>query len=188
MSTPCDLVLLSMDTSAATSRVDEPGDASRTAARSAPDCRTLVAAAQPRLLEALVARYGPEVGGEAAADAIEWALAHEDRLDGVRNMVAYLYRVGQSKARPTLRWNSRRADPLADDRLVAVEVRQIDPGLVDALRKLSPDQRAAVLLVHAYGWTIAEVADLRGVAVTAVTNHLRRGLTKLRTLLPEDDQ
>ena len=177
-----------MDTSAATSRLGVPGGASRTAARSTPERRSLVAAAQPRVLEALVARYGPEVGGEAAADAIEWALAHEDRLDGVRNMVAYLYRVGQSKARPTLRWNSRRADPLADDRLVAVEVRQIDPGLVDALRKLSPDQRAAVLLVHAYGWTIAEVADLRGVAVTAVTNHLRRGLTKLRTLLPEDDQ
>jgi RNA polymerase sigma-70 factor, ECF subfamily len=149
---------------------------------------TSIASAQPRVLEALVARYGPEVGGEATDEAVAWALAHTDRLGDVRNLVAYLYRVGQSKARPSLRWRARRADPLADDAIVATEVRPIDPSLVDALRKLTPDQRAAVLLVHAYGWTIAEVADLRGVAVTAVTNHLRRGLISLRKHLPEDTE
>lgn len=142
----------------------------------------------PRLLEALVARYGPDLGGEATDEAIAWALEHPDRLDGVRNLVAFLYRVGQSKVRPTLRWRARRADPLRDDAIVADEVRPIDPSLVDALRKLTADQRAAVLLVHAYGWTIAEVADLRNVAVTAVTNHLRRGLIALRRHLPEDSE
>ncbi len=147
-----------------------------------------IARCQPFLLEALVARYGPEIGGEAADEAVAWALGHTDRLGDVRNLVAYLYRVGQSKARPSLRWRARRADPLADDAMVANVVRPIDPSLIDALRKLTPDQRAAVLLVHAYGWTIADVADLRGVAVTAVTNHLRRGLIALRKHLPEDDQ
>jgi RNA polymerase sigma-70 factor, ECF subfamily len=160
--------------------------ASLSSPRSTVDVAHLIAAAQPRVLEALVARYGPEVGSEAADEAIAWALAHTDRLGEVRNLVAYLYRVGQSKARPSLRWRSRRADPLADDAIVTNDVRSIDPSLVDALRKLTPDQRAAVLLVHAYGWTIAEVADLRGVAITAVTNHLRRGLIALRRHLPEE--
>ena len=152
------------------------------------DLRSSIAAVQPRVLEALVARYGPEVGGDAADEAVAWAVEHTDRLGDVRNLVAYLYRVGQSKARPALRWRARRADPLADDVIVTTDVRPIDPALVDALRKLTPDQRAAVLLVHANGWTIAEVADLRGVAITAVTNHLRRGLAALHTLLPEENQ
>jgi hypothetical protein len=47
------------------------------------DIAARVAAAQSRVLEALVARYGPEVGGEAADEAIAWALGHTDRLQRV---------------------------------------------------------------------------------------------------------
>jgi RNA polymerase sigma-70 factor, ECF subfamily len=184
MSMPVRRVDLSVRIPATTEHAERVGPPQPVSA----DLSILVVAAQPRVLEALVARYGPEVGGEATDEAVAWALAHTDRLGDVRNLVAYLYRVGQSKARPSLRWRARRADPLADDVIVATDVRPIDPSLVDALRKLTPDQRAAVLLVHAYGWTIAEVADLRGVAVTAVTNHLRRGLIALRKHLPEDTE
>jgi DNA-directed RNA polymerase specialized sigma24 family protein len=146
----------------------------------------LAAKVRPRLLQALVARFGPETGGDACDAALAWAWEHRDRMETVTDPLAYLYRVGQSHARPGLRWLARRADPLADDRLVAREVEPVDPELIQAMRKLPPDHRSAVLLVHAYGWTIAEVAAVRDVPVTTVTNHLQRGMTRLRHLLVHD--
>ncbi len=43
----------------------------------------------------------------------------------------------------------------------------------------------AVLLVHAHGWSYAEVADVLDIRVSAVRNHVHRGLTKLRTHLEQ---
>ena len=59
----------------------------------------------------------------------------------------------------------------------------IEPGLSSALGKLTERQRVTVLLVHAYGWTLTEVADLFGLQKTTTQNHLERGLTNLRTHL-----
>jgi len=41
---------------------------------------------------------------------------------------------------------------------------------MNALRKLSQRQRVAVVLVHGYSWTLAEVAELLGLKVTTVTD------------------
>ena len=147
-----------------------------------------VADLQPRLHQAMAARYGPEIGHEAADEAVAWALANPARLANVDHLLAYLCRVGQSKARPALRWLARRSGSLEHDRIIAEEIAPINPDLVRALRALSGDQRTAVMLVHAYGWTIAEVAAVRDLPVTAVTNHLRRGLAKLRIMLQETDR
>jgi DNA-directed RNA polymerase specialized sigma24 family protein len=40
-----------------------------------------------------------------------------------------------------------------------------------------------VVLVHGFGWTLREVAELRGVKVTSVQTHLERGLRRLRAAL-----
>ena len=49
--------------------------------------------------------------------------------------------------------------------------------------QLTERQRVAVVLVHGFGWTLREVAELTDVAVTSVQNHVERGLEKLRTAL-----
>jgi Sigma-70, region 4 len=41
----------------------------------------------------------------------------------------------------------------------------------------------AVVLVHGYGWTPREVAELTGIAPTSVQNHVERGLARLRAAL-----
>ena len=51
---------------------------------------------QPKLRQALVARYGVDVGEQAVAAAMAWAWEHQDRLVGVSALRAYLFRVGQS--------------------------------------------------------------------------------------------
>ena len=61
-----------------------------------------------------------------------------------------------------------------------------EPGLAPALKTLTARQRTAVVLVHGFGWTLREVAELTGTKVTTVQNHLERGLAKLRHTLQGD--
>ena len=136
-----------------------------------------------RLRQVLVARYGVDLGVEAWHDAVAYAWAHRDRLAGMTNPVGYLYRVAQTSVRRHRRW-SRPIDlpPVSPERLPEVE-----PGLAAALAGLSDRQRTAVLLVHAHGWSQQEAADVLGLDVSTLRNHLRRGMDRLRRTLGADD-
>src|SRR4051794_6548884 len=57
-----------------------------------------------RLRRVTCARFGLEVGGEAAADALAWAWEHWDEVQVMDNPGGYLYRVAQSKVRRYHRW------------------------------------------------------------------------------------
>jgi RNA polymerase sigma factor (sigma-70 family) len=136
---------------------------------------------EPRLKRALVAWYGVEVGSEATADALELAWERWESVEAMENPVGYLFRVGQSRSR---RYRRRAV------RLPAVpasELPDIDPRLPAALAGLSARQRAAVLLVHAHGWTQIEAADALGCSVSSVRNHLERGMRRLRASLGDDN-
>ncbi len=54
---------------------------------------------EPRLLQALMAMYGPVDGRAATVDALSWSWEHWDQLQGIDNKAAYLFRVGQSATR-----------------------------------------------------------------------------------------
>jgi RNA polymerase sigma factor (sigma-70 family) len=131
---------------------------------------------EPSLRRAFVAAFGVERGREATQESLAWAWEHWDRVTTMTNPAGYLWRVGRSRSRP------RRAAPvlLPETRL---DDPLIEPGLVPALRALSPHQRAAVLLVHGYGWQLHEVAQLFGVKVSTVQSHVGRAMTKLRAAL-----
>jgi RNA polymerase sigma factor (sigma-70 family) len=136
---------------------------------------------QPRLRRALVSFYGIEVGSEVTADALALAWERWDTVEAMANPVGYLFRVGQSRSR---RYR-RRAIILPA--IPASEVHEIDPRLPRALANLSNQQRAAVLLVHAHGWTQSETADALGCSVSTLRNHLDRGMRRLRASLGGDD-
>jgi DNA-directed RNA polymerase specialized sigma24 family protein len=156
-------------------RVDT-GDA-RTAVAS---FEAFIADAQLRLRRALVARYGVQLGVEACAEATAWAWANRERLLAMANPVGYLYRVGQTAVRNETR--SHRI-PLFPPEARDHEVPLADPGLHEALSRLTPDQRAAVMLVHAHGYRYAEAADLLDIPVSTLKNHLHRGSRRLRKIL-----
>ena len=59
----------------------------------------------------------------------------------------------------------------------------VEPGLPSALAALPERQRIVVTLLHGYGWTMSEVADLLGTKKTTVQNHAERGMAKLRAAL-----
>lgn len=130
------------------------------------------------LRRALVARYGLDIGRDAAADALAWAVEHWAELTAMANPVGYLYRVGQSSAKRQHRW--QRPDvvvpqPVTDD--------VVDVDLQRALMSLRAEERIAVLLVHGFGYRYRDVAEVLDTAVSNVTNHVKRGLARLRTLM-----
>ena len=78
----------------------------------------------------------------------------------MENPVGYLYRVarthelggiGGGAGIPSSPSSTRCRSPMSS------------PGCTNTLRHLRPDHRVAVVLVHAYGWTYQEVADVSGV-------------------------
>ncbi len=133
--------------------------------------------AEARLRRALVAAYGTSVGREAAAEAMAFAWERWGQVEAMANPVGYLYRVGQSRARRL------RKPVLAVVRRDDASSPWVEPALAPALQSLSEHQRVAVVLCHGFGWTQREVADLLGIGVTTVQNHVERGLVKLRRLL-----
>jgi DNA-directed RNA polymerase specialized sigma24 family protein len=143
------------------------------------DFEAFVKEAEPRLSRALAAAYGFEDGRDATAEALAYAFEHWDRLQHVANLPGYLFRVGQTRGR---RKRQRVLFAVPDDSDYSFE-----PGLPRALARLTERQRLAVVLVHGYGYTLREVAELTGIRQTTVQNHLTRGLTRLRATLGVTD-
>jgi RNA polymerase sigma-70 factor (ECF subfamily) len=110
-----------------------------------------------------------DVAEEATAEAFARAVAQRDAL---RDPLAWIYRVAFRVAIDELRRDRRRGAsierPVAPPELV---------GVVDALRRLSPNQRAVLDL------DAAEVARRMGIATPTVRVHLHRGRARLRELL-----
>ena len=134
---------------------------------------------EPGLRRAHFAALGLERRREATAEALAWAWEHWHRVEWMKNPAGYLFRVGQSRTR-------QRKQP-------AVFVRQewrepwIEPELGRALSKLSEQQRLAVVLIHAFGWTLRDVADHTGTRIPTVQTHVDRGLARLRSYLEVDE-
>ncbi len=136
-----------------------------------------------RVRAGLVAAFGPELGADATAEALAYGWEHWDRIGGMKNPAGYLYRVGRTYAvRSLKRQRHQRAPAIYPEESVWVE-----PAMEQALRGLSERQRSAVSLVHGYGFTLREVADLWGVRRSTVQWHVDRALTRLRVELGVDD-
>lgn len=54
---------------------------------------------EARLRHALTARFGSEVGKEAAADALAYGWEHWERVRSMENSIGYLYTVGRDRGR-----------------------------------------------------------------------------------------
>ena len=117
---------------------------------------------------------------EATAEAFARALVHAERI---REPVAWIYRTAFRIALDELRRERR---PVPE----AATQRPIDEGLgrlVDALRHLSPNQRAAVVLRYEADLPVDEVARRMGTSAATVRVHLHRGRNRLRELLGSEE-
>jgi RNA polymerase sigma-70 factor (ECF subfamily) len=120
-----------------------------------------------------------DVAEEATAEAFARAVASQQQL---RDPLAWIYRVAFRVAIDELR-RDRRRGALTDAPAAPPDL----AGLMDALRKLSPKQRAAIVLRHVLDLDVDEVAKRMGVAAPTVRVHLHRGRARLRELLGSEE-
>lgn len=148
-----------------------------------PDFANFVATDGERLRRVLVAREGVDVGSDLCAEALAAVWKDWDRVGRMSNPAGYAYRVAQSANRRHRRWR----------RGVEFPREEFDPAWEDvsgdiflSLGGLKPLQRTCVVLVHAHGWRYEEVAEILEISVAAVTNHVHRGMKRLRRELGEE--
>jgi RNA polymerase sigma-70 factor (ECF subfamily) len=134
-----------------------------------------------RMWRSVLAYAGdPEVASDAVAEAFAQALR---RGDAIRDPERWLWRTAFRIAAGDLAERRRRHVEMGE---VTYEMEAPARELVAALARLSPKQRAAVVLHHAAGYPLKEVAAVLGSTVGAVKVHLLRGRRRLRELLEDD--
>jgi RNA polymerase sigma-70 factor (ECF subfamily) len=120
-----------------------------------------------------------DIAEEATAEAFARAVAGADEI---RDPLAWIYRAAFRIA----------IDEIRRERRFATEVERSAPppelvGLVEALRELTPNQRAAIVLRHVVDLDVAEVAHRMGCSSATVRVHLYRARARLRGLLGGED-
>jgi DNA-directed RNA polymerase specialized sigma24 family protein len=129
---------------------------------------------ETELRHALTARFGLEVGKEAAVDALAYGWEHWDRLYSIDEPVAHLYAVGKDRVH-RMKQSRRVVFPT-----VPVEhTPSVEPGLSQAISDLPERQRSVVLLINGYDWTHDEVADVLNVSTSSVQRHGDRAMDAL---------
>lgn len=130
-----------------------------------------------KLRAALVGAFGMQLGLDSYAEASAYGWQHWSRISAMDNPTGYLFRVGQTFARRATRPAPEFPAPPVE------ELPTFEPALLPALAALPEQQRIAVVLVHGYGWSMADVARLQGVTHSTVRTHLGRALSRLQAAL-----
>jgi RNA polymerase sigma-70 factor (ECF subfamily) len=121
----------------------------------------------------------PEVASDAIAEAFAQVLR---RGDAVRDPERWLWRAVFAIASGELKERRRRMAKQPEE---SYEMDEPTTELVRALAELSEKQRVAVVLHHAGGYPLKEVAAILGSTTAAVKVHCLRARRRLRQLLAE---
>jgi RNA polymerase sigma factor (sigma-70 family) len=136
-----------------------------------------------RLMRLATALVGPSDAEDVFSAAVVRTLG-SPRWSETKNKSAYLHRAVVNEAKRLFeRTSNRKKRELlwaSPDRLYPTE---IHPEVTNAVAELSTQQRAAVFLTYWADLPGAEVAELLGVSVGTVRQHLSRARTALRRTL-----
>ena len=164
---------------------------------------TLFARHRDRLWAVALRTAGnPEDAADALQDALISAFRRADTFRGDAAVTTWLHRIVVNACLDRLRRRQvRAADPLPDDleeratrgdvlasrgapdplaEVVAGERRQ---RVLDALGRLPPDQKAALVLVDMEGYPVAEAAEILDTPAGTVKSRCARGRARLAVLL-----
>ncbi len=134
---------------------------------------------RPMLQKALVAVVGPDLAGDACAEAFAYCWSRWDQIREMESPGGYVWSVGRSKGRDLMRRDRKDLRVLLPE-VPSSEMPLVEPALPMAISRLSERQRVVVFLIHGSGWTYSEVAEFLGVSVSTVQRHAERGLAKLQ--------
>jgi RNA polymerase sigma-70 factor, ECF subfamily len=135
-----------------------------------------------RMWRALLAFAGD---ADVASDAVAEAFAQALRRGGeIRDPERWIWRAAFRIAAGALK--ERRREVQGVEKEGSYEMEEPARELIVALANLSAKQRAAVVLHHAAGYSVNDVAHLIGSTSPAVRVHLMRGRRRLRELLGDE--
>ena len=113
-----------------------------------------------RMWRALLAFTGnPDVASDAVAEAFAQALR---RGDALRDPRAWIWRTAFVIAKGDMR-ERRRALPLVGEHLGSYEMEEPSLALMSALQELGEKARAMIVMHHASGYPVGEIAAILGV-------------------------
>ncbi len=136
----------------------------------------------PRMVRALFAyARSHEVAEDAVAEAFAQVIR---RGDEVRDIRAWVWRAAFRIANGELAERGRSlGEPMDNDYEMGTEALAV----FEALGKIAPKQRAAIVLHHYADYPIRDVARIIGSTAPAVRVHLSVGRKRLRALLEDHD-
>ncbi len=120
----------------------------------------------------------PRFKGDAALGTWLYRIAYNACIDDLR----------RRPAMTPVSYDDERQATLVDQRSGPAEIAVRRQDLATALDRLPPDQRAAVLLVDAYGLDYGDAAEVLGVRAGTIGSRLSRARAVLRTALGGDDE
>jgi RNA polymerase sigma-70 factor (ECF subfamily) len=117
---------------------------------------------------------------DIAQEAFLAALRHLDRFDRRRPFRPWLHRIVVNRAIDWARARTLRGEHELVDAASAPAEPDVGSETVAALRSLSPEHRAVIVLRYLLGYTPGEIARMLELPRGTVNSRLRRGLDRLR--------
>jgi len=141
----------------------------------------------PELIRFATALVGPSDAADVLASAFVKAIGARS-WSSVENRRAYLYRVVHNEARSHHRRSARRRDreSVAAAGRSDWELPGLRPDVAAAVRRLSVQQRAVIVLTYWADLDPAAVARRLGIGEGSVRRHLARARANLRKVLHDD--
>jgi RNA polymerase sigma factor (sigma-70 family) len=129
----------------------------------------------------LVAAVGPVEADDCFQETFMSALRSYNRLRPDSNLRAWVLTIAHRKALDHFRAKGRRAVPVEELPEIPVPpAPDGEPELWQAVRKLPPKQRAAVLHRYVNDLAYADIATIVGCSEDAARQNVRAGLARLR--------
>ena len=121
------------------------------------------------------------IADDAVAEAFAQALRRGSALtDPARWVWTAAFRIAKGQLA-----NRSRSAPMPDDSSYELAEPALD--VLRALGRLSPRQRACIVLFHYAGYPVKDVASMLGSTTAAVKVHLSQGRKRLKSLLEDAD-
>ena len=156
--------------------------------------RAAILAEIPRLRRyALALARGRDAADDLVQDSLERALDRIDNWQSGESPRRWLFTIMHHLFVDQLRRSKRRAEvvmlPLDDREALASPAHQAESvesrEIMDALQAVSPDRRAALLMVGVEGFSYAEAAEILGIPAGTLMSRVSRGREELRGLLDD---
>src|SRR5499433_843958 len=158
-----------------------------------PSVRDAVLAAVPSLRAFAISLCGNvDRADDLVQETLLRALANIDSFEPGSNMPAWLFTILRNLFRSEYRKRRREVEDADGSYAQSLKSQPEQTGHVEfqefrgALAKLPPDQREALILVGASGFSYEEAAEICGCAVGTIKSRVNRARTRLSDLLSID--